>query len=83
MRLHSPAILEVSDFGIADGVAYMAMPLVEGGTLADVLEWRNHRPTRGQSPDDAIWLAALPDGGVHPGLSGGHASGRKGPPDRP
>jgi eukaryotic-like serine/threonine-protein kinase len=70
MRLHSPAILEVSDFGIADGVAYMAMPLVEGGTLSDVLDWRHQRPARGQSSDDAIWLAPLPEVEYIPALVG-------------
>ncbi len=59
-RLRSSAILKVSDFGIVDGVAYMAMPLVEGGTLADVLEWRHHRPATGPSPGDANWLSSLP-----------------------
>jgi eukaryotic-like serine/threonine-protein kinase len=69
-RLHSPAILEVSDFGIADGVAYMAMPLVEGGTLADVLDRRHHRPATGPSPDDAIWLSSLPRDEYVPAVAG-------------
>ena len=34
-RLKHPNILEVFDFGYDDGVAYLVMELVEGGTLAD------------------------------------------------
>jgi eukaryotic-like serine/threonine-protein kinase len=68
-RMHSPAILEVSDFGIADGVAYMAMPLVEGGTLADVLDRRHHRPATGPPPGDAIWLASLPEAEYIPAVA--------------
>jgi serine/threonine protein kinase len=70
MRLRSPAILEVCDFGVADGVAYMAMPLVEGGTLSDVLDWRHQRPARGQSSDNDIWLAPLPEVEYIPALVG-------------
>jgi putative two-component system response regulator len=36
-RLRHPNILEVFDFGSDDGVAYIVMELVEGGTLADRL----------------------------------------------
>ena len=36
-RLRHPNILEVFDFGSADGVPYIVMELVEGGTLADRL----------------------------------------------
>ncbi|HKC19226.1 MAG TPA: HD domain-containing phosphohydrolase [Candidatus Dormibacteraeota bacterium] len=34
-RLKHPNILEVFDFGYEDGVAYLVLELVEGGTLAD------------------------------------------------
>lgn len=59
-RLASPFLLAISDFGTADGYAYLAMPLVEGGSLADALGQR-HRPEGGHAPDDAIWLAAQPE----------------------
>ena len=36
-RLRHPNVLEVFDFGVEDGVAYIVMELVEGGTLADRL----------------------------------------------
>jgi putative two-component system response regulator len=36
-RLKHPNILEVFDFGYQDGVAYLVLELVEGGTLADRL----------------------------------------------
>ena len=36
-RLKHPNILEVFDFGTNDGVAYIVMELVEGGTMADLL----------------------------------------------
>ena len=68
-RLRGPAILAVSDFGIEDGVAFMAMPLVEGGTLADVLDARQHRPRR-PAGADTIWLATLSDKAFLPALTG-------------
>src|SRR5215471_10029026 len=36
-RLKHPNILEVFDFGYEDGVAYLVLELVEGGTLEDRL----------------------------------------------
>jgi len=36
-RLKHPNILEVFDFGSEDGIAYLVLELVEGGTLADRL----------------------------------------------
>jgi putative two-component system response regulator len=36
-RLRHPNILQVFDFGDADGIAYIVMELVEGGTLSDRL----------------------------------------------
>src|SRR5438128_8482130 len=36
-RLKHPNILEVFDFGYEDGLAYLVLELVEGGTLADRL----------------------------------------------
>jgi eukaryotic-like serine/threonine-protein kinase len=63
-RLDHPSILAVTDSGIADGVSYLAMPLVEGGTLADALDQRRRRAAcPPSSPDpaggDDLWLAAL------------------------
>ncbi|HLF24860.1 MAG TPA: serine/threonine-protein kinase [Anaerolineae bacterium] len=36
-NLHHPNILPLEDFGEADGYTYMAVPLIETGTLADYL----------------------------------------------
>ncbi len=47
-RLADPAILPVYDFGIDDGQAYLAMRLVDGGTLSDLVQqrrlWREGKP---------------------------------------
>jgi len=37
-QLQHPHILPVFDYGEADGYAYLAMPFVPGGTLADLLK---------------------------------------------
>ncbi|MEJ7637150.1 MAG: protein kinase [Singulisphaera sp.] len=63
-RLDHPSILAVTDIGIADGVAYLAMPLVEGGSLADALAQRRRRAARPCSSPapataDDLWLATL------------------------
>jgi tetratricopeptide (TPR) repeat protein len=39
--LQHPHILPVFDFGQSDGYTYLAMPFVEGGTLADLLRTRH------------------------------------------
>ena len=58
-RLDHPAILAATDSGIADGVSYLAMPLVDGGTLAEALASRRRRAAdpAAAGPDD-LWLAA-------------------------
>ena len=47
-RLSDPAILPVYDFGIDCGQAYLAMRLVDGGTLSDLIQqrkqWREGKP---------------------------------------
>jgi serine/threonine-protein kinase len=48
-RLDSPHLLPTYEFGEADGAAYMAMPLVVGCSLADVIERR--REATGDAPD--------------------------------
>jgi serine/threonine-protein kinase len=56
-RLAGLATLPVVDFGLADGVAYMAMPVVEGDPLSDVIARR-----RGEwepSPPMPHWLDPL------------------------
>ncbi|TAN31863.1 serine/threonine protein kinase [bacterium] len=40
-KLDHPNILPIYDFEMSDGVAYLTMPLIRGGTLRDVL---NHGP---------------------------------------
>lgn len=37
-QLQHPRILPVFDFGESDGYTYLAMPFIEGGTLADLLQ---------------------------------------------
>src|SRR6266849_3305865 len=37
-KLDHPNILTIYDFELADGVAYLTMPLVRGGTLRDILK---------------------------------------------
>jgi eukaryotic-like serine/threonine-protein kinase len=58
--LDHPSILEITDSGIVDGVPYLAMPLIEGGTLADALDQRRRRAARPHARSDDLWLAASP-----------------------
>src|SRR5437763_10723929 len=37
-KLDHPNILQIYDFELSDGVAYLTMPLVRGGTLRDILK---------------------------------------------
>jgi serine/threonine-protein kinase len=39
-RLAVPAVLPTSEFGEADGIMFMAMPLVDGCSLAEIVAWR-------------------------------------------
>lgn len=54
-RLTSPSLLPTFDFGEADGLAFLAMPLVEGCPLGVVLQQRQ-----------AILGGGLPPKGIHP-----------------
>jgi serine/threonine-protein kinase len=59
-RLDSPALLPTYEFAEADGLAFMAMPLVVGCTLAKIIEHR--RAWRmGNTLPDAHHLATLPE----------------------
>ncbi len=53
-RLSSPSILPAYDFGVAEGIVYMAMPLIRGFALSEVIRQRRH------------WLAGRPLGKWHP-----------------
>ncbi|MEW4568879.1 serine/threonine-protein kinase [Tautonia sp. JC769] len=56
-RLAGLATLPVVDFGMADGVAYMAMPVVEGDPLSEVIARR--RGELEESPRPPHWLDPL------------------------
>ena len=58
MRIDHPAILPVFEFGQADGRAYLAMPLVDGGTLADMIKQRKLQ-LNGNSPAGLLKPAIL------------------------
>ena len=51
-RLAVPSVLPTSEYGEADGILFMAMPLVDGCSLAEILAWRR-RDGRGlrETPD--------------------------------
>src|SRR4051812_43605487 len=57
-HLDHPAILPVYEFGVACGLAYLVMPLVDGPSLADVLGQRRHRADAPATPVHP--LALLP-----------------------
>ena len=46
-RLVGPALLPTIEFGEADGFLYMAMPLVDGCSLGEVIAWRKKRVPAG------------------------------------
>src|SRR2546427_295967 len=57
-KLDHPNILPIYDFELSEGMAYLTMPLIRGGTLRDILNrgpldtlsaWR-YPPTTGGSP---------------------------------
>jgi serine/threonine protein kinase len=57
--LDGPALLPTYEFGVADGIAYIVMPLVDGFSLGDIL--RQRRSCRAGSPPLALHrLAILP-----------------------
>jgi eukaryotic-like serine/threonine-protein kinase len=55
-RLDDPALLRIHEFGEADGMLFMAMPLVEGCTLANIISERR-QVRAGRSSSDAHRLA--------------------------
>ncbi|QEH38183.1 Serine/threonine-protein kinase PrkC [Aquisphaera giovannonii] len=76
--LQHPRIVPVYDVGIAEGVPYYAMQLVDGGSLADLIAAMRGRAGRGGGPDGSD-LDALAEGM----LSGRFAPSRDGDPARP
>ena len=63
--LEHPNILPIYDFGDHDGLPYLVLPLIRGGTLADVLEERQLDPAR-----IAAWIRELAQA-----LDAAHAAG--------
>ncbi len=59
-RLVGPSLLPVHEFGEADGRAFMAMPLINGGTLGDAIAARRRRPP-GRLAIAGPWWASLTD----------------------
>jgi serine/threonine-protein kinase len=59
-HLDSPALLPIYEFGVEHGIAYLAMPWVDGFTLGNVL---NHRVRclAGSPPSSVHRLAFLPE----------------------
>jgi serine/threonine-protein kinase len=57
-RLHSPGILPVYEFGQDGDLAYLAMPLVDGVTLGEMIRQRRQRQ-QGQPPAELHRLAIL------------------------
>jgi serine/threonine-protein kinase len=56
-HLDSPALLPIYEFGVEDGIAYLAMPWVDGFTLGDVLNQRVQ--CRAGSPPVLVHRSAL------------------------
>jgi serine/threonine protein kinase len=65
-RLNDPRIVSVFDAGVADGIPYLVMELVEGHTLAEELRLRGPL-----SPNRAAIIAA----GIAEALAAAHAAG--------
>jgi serine/threonine-protein kinase len=45
-RLAVPSVLPTSEFGEADGIVFMAMPLVDGCSLGEIVSWRRREGAR-------------------------------------
>ncbi len=62
-RLRHPNLCPVLDVGNDNGIAWLAMPLIEGETLAARIEWTRERsacgPVRLRDHDDADWHAVV------------------------
>jgi serine/threonine protein kinase len=59
-RMASPALLKVYEFGVEHGLAYMAMPLVIGCTLAQAISQRRNE-TAGLRSSGSHRLAVMPE----------------------
>ena len=74
-RLVGPSLLTTFEFGEADGVVFMAMPLVVGCTLAEVIDQRRAY-TATAPPAEPHPLAVGRRGDVHPRRRGADRPGR-------
>ncbi len=84
-RLDDPALLPVHEFGEADGMLFIAMPLVEGCTLAQIIYQRKQaRDDRGPADAHRLALATEEDytervlaliARIARALAGAHAAG--------
>jgi serine/threonine-protein kinase len=43
-RLAVPSVLPTSEYGESDGILFMAMPLVDGCSLGDIIAWKRRAP---------------------------------------
>ncbi|MBX6316013.1 MAG: protein kinase [Isosphaeraceae bacterium] len=59
-RLAHPALLPVEEFGRDEGAVFLAMPLVEGCALDEIIAQRRRRQ-QGRAASGGHWLAALPE----------------------
>jgi eukaryotic-like serine/threonine-protein kinase len=59
-KLLDPALLPILDYGEDDRFAYIAMPLIEGFTLSQVITQRQ-ACLKGETPNDLHRLAILPE----------------------
>ena len=68
-RMDHPAILPVTEFGEADGVAFLVMELVEGWTFAEILSMRR-QATKGKASGEAHPLVTLTEPAYHRAAGG-------------
>jgi serine/threonine-protein kinase len=60
-RLHSPWLLPTYEFGVEGGIVYLAQPLVEGASLAELIA-SYRRWSRGAVAPRRHWLEQIPRG---------------------
>lgn len=84
-RISGPAVVTISDFGESNGLVFMAMTLVDGCSLSEVVKWRRSPATTGPhfrlhrlafaSPADYVQGVTQVLARVARGLAEVHASG--------